>query len=42
MWQRRETQKSNTLTRQEKNFARVSHFFVHFFVVNSSTTRENA
>ena len=42
MWQRRETQKSNTLTRQEKNFARASHFFVHFFVVNSSTTRENA
>ena len=31
---RRESQISNSLTRQ-KNFARASHFFVHFFAVNS-------
>ena len=38
---RRESQISNSLTRQ-KNFARASHFFVHFFAVNFATTRENA
>ena len=38
---RRESQRSNSLTRQ-KNFARASHFFVHFFVVNCATTLENA
>ena len=38
------TRKSNkqlSLTRQN-NFARASRFFVHFFAVNCTTTRENA
>ena len=39
---RRESQISNSLTRQNNNFARASHFFVHFFAVNCTTTRENA
>ena len=39
---RRERQISNSLTRQNNNFARASHFFVHFFAVNCTTTRENA
>ena len=42
MRRRRESQISNSLTRQKKNFARASHFFVHFFGVNCTTTRENA
>ena len=41
MWQRRESQISNTLTRQN-NFVRASRLFVHFFAVNCTTTRENA
>ena len=31
MRRRRESQISNSLTRQNNNFARASHFFVHFF-----------
>ena len=42
MWRRRERQISNSLTRQNNNFARVSHFFVHFFAVHCTITRENA
>ena len=42
MRRRRESQISNSLTRQKQNFARASHFFVHFFTVNCTTTRENA
>ena len=38
----RESQISNSLTRQNNNFARASHFFVHFFAVNCTTTLENA
>ena len=37
-----ESQISNSLTRQNNNFARASRFFVHFFTVNCTTTRENA
>ena len=33
---------SNSLTRQNKNFARASRFFVHFFAVNCTISRENA
>ena len=39
---RRESQISNSLIRQNNNFARASRFFVHFFAVNCTTTRENA
>ena len=42
MRRRRESQINNSLTRQNNNFARASHFFVHFFAVNCTTTRENA
>ena len=42
MWRRRESQISNSLTRQNNNFARAVHFFVHFFALNCTTTRENA
>ena len=42
MRRRRESQISNTFTRQNNNFARASRFFVHFFAVNCTTTRENA
>ena len=42
MRRRRESQISNSLTRQNNNFARASHFFVHFFAVNCTTTHENA
>ena len=42
MQRRRESQKSNSLTRQNNNFALASRFFVHFFAVNCATTRENA
>ena len=41
MRRRRESQRSNSLTRQNNNFARASHFFVHFFAVNCTTTHEN-
>ena len=39
---RRESQMSNSLTRQNNNFAHASSFFVHFFAINCTTTRENA
>ena len=42
MRRRRQSQISNSLTRQNNNFARASRFFVHFFAVNCTTTRENA
>ena len=42
MWRRQESQISNSLTRQNNNFARASRFFVHFCAVNCTTTRENA
>ena len=41
MRRRRESQISNSFTRQNY-FARISRFFVHFFAVNWTTTRENA
>ena len=41
-WRRRESQINNSLTRQNNNFARASRFFVHFFAVNCTTTRDNA
>ena len=41
MRRRRESQISNSLTRQKKNFANALHFFAHFFAVNCTTTREN-
>ena len=37
MRRRRESQISNSLTRQNNNFARASRFFVHFFAVNCTT-----
>ena len=42
MRRRRESQISNSLTRQNNNVARASHFFVRFFAVNCTTTHENA
>ena len=42
MQRRRESQINNSLTRRNSNFARASRFFVHFFAVNWTTTRENA
>ena len=39
---RRESQISNSLTKQNNNLARASRFFAHFFAVNCTTTRENA
>ena len=38
--QRRESQISNSLTRQYNNFARASRIFVLFFAVNCTATRE--
>ena len=38
---RRESQISNSFTKQNNNFARASRFFVHFFAVNCTTAREN-
>ena len=38
MRRRRESQISNSLTRENNNFARASRFFVHFFAVNCTTT----
>ena len=42
MRRRRESQISNSLIRQNNNFACASRFFKHFFAVNCTTTRENA
>ena len=42
MRRRWEIQISNSFARQNNNFARASRFFVHFFVANCTTTRENA
>ena len=42
MLRRRESQISNSFTRQNNNFARASRFFAHFFAVNCTTTPENA
>ena len=42
MRRRWEIQISNSLTRQNNNFARTSRFSVHFFAVNCTSTRENA
>ena len=42
MRRRRESQISNSLIRQNNNFARASRFFLHFFAVNCTTIRENA
>ena len=39
---RRESKKSNSLTRQKNNFTRASRFFVHFFAVTARLPRENA
>ena len=42
MKRRRESKKSNSLTRQNNNFARASRFFVYFFAVTARLPRENA
>ena len=42
MRRRRESQISNSLTRQNNNFARASRFFVYFFAVTERLPRENA
>ena len=42
MRRRRESQISNSFTRQNNNFACASCFLVHFFAVNCTTTHENA
>ena len=42
MKRRRESKKSNSLTRQNNNFARASRFFVYFFAVTARLARENA
>ena len=41
MKRRRESKKSNGLTRQSNNFARASRFFVYFFAVTARLLREN-
>ena len=38
----RERQKGNRFNKQNNNFARASHFFVHFFPVFARLRRENA
>ena len=38
----RERQKNNRFNKQNNNFARASHFFVHFFPVFTRLRRENA
>ena len=38
----RERQKNNRFNKQNNNFARASHFFVHFFPVFARLRRENA
>ena len=42
MRRRRESQISNSLTRQNDTFARASPLLVHFSAVNCTTTRKNA
>ena len=42
MKRRRESKKSNSLTRQNNNFARASRFFVYFFAVTARLPPENA
>ena len=42
MRRRRESQISNSLTRQNNTFARASPLFVHFSAVNCTTIRKNA
>ena len=43
MQRRRESKKSNSLTRENNDFARAaSRFFVHFFAVTARLPRENA
>ena len=42
MRRRRGIQIKNSLTRQNNIFARASHFFVHFFALHCTTTREIA
>ena len=42
MKRRRESKKSNSLTRQNNNFAHASCFFVYFFAVTARLPRENA
>ena len=42
MKRRRESKKSNSLTRQNNNFARASRFVVHFFAVTAVLPCENA
>ena len=42
MKRRRESKKSNSLTRQSNNFARASRIFVYFFAVTARLPRENA
>ena len=38
----KERHKNNRFNEQNNNFARVSHFFVHFFPVFAELRRENA
>ena len=38
----RERQKSNRFNKQNNNFTRASHFFVHFFPVFAQLRHENA
>ena len=38
----RERKKNNRFNLQNRNFARASHFFVHFFPVFARLRRENA
>ena len=42
MRRRRESQISSSLAKQNNNFVRATRFFVHFFAVKYTTTRENA
>ena len=42
MKRRRESKKSNSLTRQNNNFARASRFFVYFFSVTPQLPRDTA
>ena len=38
----RTRQKSNRFNKQNNNFGRAAHFFVHFFAVTAQLWRENA
>ena len=43
MQRKRESEKSNSLTRENSDFARAaSRFFVHFFAVTARLPRQNA